>query len=126
MNTSGIVAFEIASHLTIQDKQNALEHVEASSLPKTIDAIREWTDGHLERKKRLHKPRRTITPKSERPKCGAKTRAGGKCQARAVWNKAKDKPKNGRCRLHGGLSTGPKTPEGRIRSLAQLKYYKGS
>jgi hypothetical protein len=23
---------------------------------------------------------------------------------------------NGRCRLHGGLSTGPRTPEGRERS----------
>ena len=31
--------------------------------------------------------------------------------------------RNGRCRLHGGLSTGPKTPEGidRIRR-AQLKH----
>ncbi|WP_318527335.1 HGGxSTG domain-containing protein [Ruegeria aquimaris] len=40
-------------------------------------------------------------PKSQRPVCGAKTRAGGQCQARAV-------PGKRRCRLHGGLSTGPK------------------
>ncbi|WP_371813400.1 HGGxSTG domain-containing protein [Ruegeria sp. HKCCA4008] len=40
-------------------------------------------------------------PKSERPECGAKTRAGGQCQARVV-------PGKRRCRLHGGLSTGPK------------------
>ncbi len=39
--------------------------------------------------------------KNLRPKCGAKTRAGGKCQARIV-------PGKRRCRLHGGLSTGPK------------------
>jgi hypothetical protein len=25
-----------------------------------------------------------------------------------------------RCRLHGGLSTGPRTPEGRARSIAAL------
>nr|WP_276525746.1 HGGxSTG domain-containing protein [Ruegeria profundi] len=40
-------------------------------------------------------------PKSERPTCGAKTRTGGQCQARVV-------PGKRRCRLHGGLSTGPK------------------
>ena len=34
--------------------------------------------------------------------CGAKTRAGGQCRAPAM--------KNGRCRVHGGSSTGPKTP----------------
>ena len=36
-------------------------------------------------------------------KCGAKTRAGGRCQQAG-------NPKNGRCRYHGGLSTGPKIP----------------
>ena len=34
--------------------------------------------------------------------CGAKTRAGGVCKAPAM--------SNGRCRVHGGASTGPKTP----------------
>lgn len=49
------------------------------------------------------------------PRCGAKTRKGGPCKAPAM--------KNGRCRLHGGKSTGPKTPEGieRIRA-AHLKH----
>jgi len=49
------------------------------------------------------------------PRCGAKTRKGAPCQAPAM--------KNGRCRLHGGKSTGPKTPEGieRIRQ-AHLKH----
>ena len=43
------------------------------------------------------------------PRCGAKTRSGTTCQCPAMAN--------GRCRLHGGLSTGPKTAEGidRIR-----------
>ena len=38
------------------------------------------------------------------PRCGAKTRSGNACQGPAM--------PNGRCRLHGGLSTGPKTAEG--------------
>lgn len=36
--------------------------------------------------------------------CGAKTRAGGKCKAPAMAN--------GRCRVHGGNSTGPKDQKG--------------
>jgi len=51
------------------------------------------------------------------PRCGAKTRKGTLCMAPAM--------KNGRCRMHGGKSTGPKTPEGieKIRE-AQLKHAK--
>ena len=44
------------------------------------------------------------------PPCGAKTRTGGRCDAPGM--------SNGRCRLHGGLSTGPRTPQGRARMLA--------
>lgn len=40
-------------------------------------------------------------------KCGAKTRKGKPCQRTALAN--------GRCQNHGGLSTGPKTKEGRKR-----------
>ncbi len=45
----------------------------------------------------------------EEDTCGAKTRQGTPC-------KRKDLLKGGRCRLHGGLSTGPKTLEGKRRS----------
>jgi hypothetical protein len=55
------------------------------------------------------------TPKRDRPKCNARCRTGRRCQARAVWDKDYDCPRNGKCRLHGGLSTGPRTPEGRRR-----------
>lgn len=43
------------------------------------------------------------------PRCGARTRRGTPCQCPGM--------PNGRCRLHGGLSTGPRTAEGieRIR-----------
>lgn len=40
--------------------------------------------------------------------CGAKTRAGGKCRN-------KSEPGKRRCKFHGGKSTGPKTPEGKVR-----------
>src|SRR5580765_325094 len=37
-------------------------------------------------------------------RCGAKTRKGTPCDGPAM--------SNGRCRMHGGPSTGPRTPEG--------------
>lgn len=42
------------------------------------------------------------------PRCGAKTRRGTSCKAPAMAN--------GRCRMHGGRSTGPRTQEGLERS----------
>lgn len=49
---------------------------------------------------------------SKAARCGAKNRHGNPCRCPAM--------RNGRCRLHGGLSTGPKTREGleRIRQTA--------
>jgi hypothetical protein len=47
-------------------------------------------------------------PRRQRVKCGAQTRQGSECMMAVVPGKA-------RCRLHGGLSTGPKTIEGRRR-----------
>jgi hypothetical protein len=41
---------------------------------------------------------------NDAPRCGAKTRKGMPCRAPAMAN--------GRCRLHGGRSIGPRTPEG--------------
>jgi hypothetical protein len=42
------------------------------------------------------------------PRCGARTRAGCPCRSPAIHGKL-------RCRMHGGRSPGPRTPEGRIR-----------
>jgi len=42
------------------------------------------------------------------PRCGARTRCGGSCCQPAMAN--------GRCRMHGGLSTGPRTAVGLARS----------
>lgn len=43
-------------------------------------------------------------------RCGARTRAGCGCRAPAMAN--------GRCRMHGSASTGPRTEEGRARLRA--------
>ena len=50
--------------------------------------------------------------KRERPRCEATYRDGSPCQAPPVWDKRLDCPVNGRCRMHGGLSIGPKAEEG--------------
>jgi len=42
-------------------------------------------------------------------RCDARTRAGTPCKRRDLCD-------NGRCKLHGGMSTGPKTIEGKRKS----------
>jgi hypothetical protein len=41
--------------------------------------------------------------------CGARTRAGTPCKLKTLY-------RSGRCKLHGGLSTGPRTEQGRRQS----------
>ena len=50
-------------------------------------------------------------PEWQGQRCDAKTRKGTACQKLPLAGKA-------RCRLHGGLSTGPKTLEGKARIAA--------
>lgn len=49
-------------------------------------------------------------------KCGAKTRAGGRCRNAQM--------PNGRCKFHGGMSTGPKTIPERHHRLTHGIYAK--
>jgi hypothetical protein len=48
------------------------------------------------------------------PVCGSPCKGGGICKSTVVFP-------NGRCALHGGLSTGPKTDSGRRRALNALE-----
>jgi hypothetical protein len=41
--------------------------------------------------------------------CGARTKRGTICQSRALY-------RSGRCKNHGGMSTGPRTAEGKARA----------
>lgn len=43
--------------------------------------------------------------------CLARTRSGAPCQKHPIVGRT-------RCRLHGGLSTGPRTPEGKAACIA--------
>jgi hypothetical protein len=43
-------------------------------------------------------------------RCGARTRTGTSCRSPAM--------RNSRCRMHGGMSTGPTSPEGLARIVA--------
>ncbi len=51
------------------------------------------------------------------PRCRAKTRIGGSCQQPAM--------SNGRCRMHGGASTGPRTAEG-LQRIVQARTVHGA
>ncbi|MGI3903030.1 MAG: HGGxSTG domain-containing protein [Janthinobacterium lividum] len=51
------------------------------------------------------------------PSCGAKTRSGVPCRSLAM--------RNGRCRMHGGASTGPKTSAGLLRSQTSTLVHGG-
>jgi hypothetical protein len=57
-------------------------------------------------------------PRAGRPRCGARTRAGGICRAQALLAKS---GKPGRCRMHGGLSTGPRTKNGKETNRRRAK-----
>lgn len=46
--------------------------------------------------------------------CGAKTRKGTPCQCKRIY-------RGGRCKFHGGMSTGPRTREGQKRALDALR-----
>jgi hypothetical protein len=46
--------------------------------------------------------------RKDRPRCGARTRKGTPCLVRVEAGRR-------RCRFHGGLSTGPRTPGGKAR-----------
>jgi hypothetical protein len=64
--------------------------------------------------------KRVFTGRRRDPKiakrCLARTRRGTLCQRAAETNPATGLKT--RCRLHGGLSTGARTPEGKARSAA--------
>lgn len=52
--------------------------------------------------------------------CGAKRRRDGEpCQGLSI-------PGKRRCKWHGGASTGPRTDEGRARSMANLQQFRGT
>lgn len=65
----------------------------------------EWRTGTVRFSDKNPRPQR-----GDWPRCGAHCKGTGQpCRARALAN--------GRCKYHGGLSTGPKTPAGKTRAI---------
>jgi hypothetical protein len=70
--------------------------------PMNNEPEREPTD-------RARAPLEALLKANAAPRCGARSkRTGEPCRGAAM--------RNGRCKLHGGKSTGPRTPEGLERS----------
>ncbi len=124
-NSTGYVKFLINSRFTKADKERLAKLLEDNG-EVDVDAFVD----------QLIHERKTITAsypkrngkKKNRPCCGAKTKSyGGRpCQAKPVWDKKRNKPVNGRCRMHGGLATGAKTQEGMKRVLQNLKWHRSN
>lgn len=55
---------------------------------------------------------------SDPTRCNARTTTGRPCRAKGL--------SNGRCKWHGGLSTGPTTPEGKAKAAAALNGYRAA
>jgi hypothetical protein len=46
--------------------------------------------------------------------CGARKKTGERCRSKKLY-------RGGRCKFHGGLSTGARTPEGKARAIAAMR-----
>jgi hypothetical protein len=88
----------------------------------TAEERRRWCEHHQEHERiaALWRDRGCGHPPPEFPPfpeelralaCGARTRKGTPCKRTDIYL-------SGRCKLHGGLSTGPKSAEGKARSAA--------
>lgn len=46
--------------------------------------------------------------------CGARKKTGERCRSKELH-------RGGKCKFHGGLSTGARTPEGKVRAIAAMR-----
>lgn len=105
-------AERLAAELRERIAAPGLGDAENLALLETLEGY-ELAAQRLRRKHEFQGP--VVLPYDQRPTCGAKNRRGEPCRARVVWDEERDLPRNGRCKSHGGLSTGPRTDEGRLR-----------
>ena len=115
-------AAEILSrkHGRIVDQYDLASRISKSPFLQLVRALgRELFDQEMDRTVRaaLAKRRQVVEARNRRnrgPRCGAKTRTRTPCQRKVVLGR-------NRCPNHGGLSTGPKTPEGKARAAQGLR-----
>lgn len=103
----------------IEKREKTADGVPFSSFDVIFDRVRE-VEVELPDGSKSHEYRQWKRPKSLSAildgyvaVCCAKTRSGGECRARVA--KRQDGTAAKRCRLHGGLSTGPTSEAGRAR-----------
>ncbi|MBC9070599.1 hypothetical protein IAI53_01330 [Thauera sp. CAU 1555] len=93
------------------------------------DRRRRWRAHHIERERIAEEWRKRgyqYPPPAYPPipddllnlTCGARTRAGAPCKHTVIYA-------NGRCKFHGGLSTGPVSVEGKARAALNGNAPKG-
>ena len=76
---------------------------------EVVDEAKRSTRYYIEKQRRI----------KANARCGAATRRGTACKQRGPALGP-----SGRCKYHGGKSTGPITIEGRIKAICRLKQYK--
>ena len=91
-------------HSIVQEWERSLEDAPAGSWRRSAYQLAAL-EAHREKMRRADLQARSV---ERYLRCGAKTRRGTPCQCKPVLGKR-------RCSLHGGMSTGAKTPEGRAR-----------
>ena len=99
-------------------------HLPATAAPEFIDASTRANESGLCHAKRAgaHANKSGSIPAGNKARviCGANRRRDDQpCQGLSVPGKL-------RCKWHGGASTGPRTEEGRARSLSNLRQYRNS
>ena len=99
-------------------------HGGKSTGPRTPEGLERsrranWKHGHFSLEAKAERSRvrarlEALVMANAAPRCGARSKRTGKpCRAAAM--------PNGRCKVHGGKSTGPRTPEGLERSRRATK-----
>jgi hypothetical protein len=96
----------VAARLAEHDERIRLRRASKAARGAKRDTVKLTRQRATEERARLRELRKKA--------CGARTRAGHPCRRKGLG-------KGGRCPNHGGMSTGPRTPEGRARLSALLK-----
>ena len=96
----------VAARLAEHDERVRLRRAAKAARAAKRDAVKLARERATEERARVRELR-------DKP-CGARTRTGQPCRRKGLG-------KGGRCPNHGGMSTGPRTPEGRARLAALLK-----
>jgi len=95
----------------LQRRKRTLLAAEARRAARQQDQASQTPEAKLKALIRRQQPQEPV-----RRTCGARTRRGTPCRALGLAN--------GRCRNHGGLSTGPRTAEGKAKAAEALRRYR--